>query len=101
MAQRDERADVALGFRQFTAGQVDAATAITAVSGGVPAGSNRVLIHCTAQAIRYTDDGTAPTTAVGIPLAVGTTLDYKSAGISRLQFIATTAGAIVNLNFYG
>lgn len=86
----------AKGYQQFAAGAIDASTALT-----VPEGTSLALLIPAAQAIRWRDDGTAPTAAVGQPLAVGAELRYDSVSISSLRVIAQVAGAILNVTYYG
>jgi len=50
-------------------------------------------------AIRWRDDGVAPTASVGMPLAAGVTLQYDG-DISRVRFIQQTAGAKLNISYY-
>lgn len=83
---------VPLGYQQLTS--LSAATALT-----VPARATRVVITCEAQAVRYRDDGTAPTASVGMPLAVGVSLTYD-ATISAIQIIEQTSGAKCNMLYY-
>jgi hypothetical protein len=98
--------DKALGYAQFAAGGVDASTLVStatfgsAAGAGIPNGTQRILIQCAAQAIRWRDDGTAPTAAVGYPLAVGVDLVFTG-NFANLRLIAQVAGAIVNLVAYG
>lgn len=90
-----------LGYFQGAAGSVDSATLLSALTGGtIPAGTCLVLITVAAQAIRWRDDGTNPSTTVGYPLAVGVELRYDSADFPRLALISQTAGAIVNIVCY-
>lgn len=86
---------VPCGYQQVA---VDSATALTipAACAGVP---SLVVITVEAQAARYRDDGTSPTTTVGMPIAVGQVLNYEGT-ISALKFISQTAGAKVNALFY-
>lgn len=94
-------AEVPLGYFQPAA--VDAATTLVSIIGAANAAKGVVLVLVTpqTQAIRWRDDGTAPTAAVGYPLAVGAELRYTGRGISNLQFISQVAGAIVNVVIYG
>ncbi len=87
-----------LGYVQYTA----LAAAETIV---FPPDCCFAFIVCEAEGVRWRDDGIAPTATVGMPLQVGAYLEYNgvptpSAGLS-LQFIAQTAGAILNISFYG
>ena len=86
----------ALGYQQFAAGAIDAATALT-----IPTGTMFAIMTPAAQAIRWRDDGIDPTTAIGYPLAVGVELRYNSPSLSPLKVIAQVAGAILNVSYYG
>ena len=59
-----------------------------------------VVIKAEAQAVRYRDDGTAPTASVGMPVAVADAPIYYEGSIPSLQFIAQTAGGVVDLLYY-
>lgn len=86
-----------LGYCQITS--ISAAKLLSSCSGGIPAGANAVVLEAEAQAIRYRDDGTAPTATVGMPIAVGGTIFYPGT-LSTLRVIEQTSGAIVNVSFY-
>ena len=74
-----------LGYQQITS--LAASTALT-----VPPGANVALIDCEAQAVRWRDDGTAPTAAIGMTMAV--------ADAPLLFSAKQTAGAKLNVAFY-
>ena len=57
------------------------------------------LIVCEGQAVRWRDDGTAPTASVGMPLAVGVPLQYDG-DLNKIQFIEQTGGAKLNISYY-
>ena len=57
------------------------------------------LITPETQGVRWRDDGTAPTSTVGMPLAAGVTLQYDG-DLSKIQFIEQTAGAKLNISYY-
>ena len=59
-----------------------------------------VVINAEAFGLRWRDDGTAPTAAVGMLIPAGGTFEYTG-NISALQIINAAAGAIANLAFYG
>jgi hypothetical protein len=67
--------------------------------GPVPAGSRRAVVQAEAQAVRWRDDGTAPTASVGMTLAVGTSLTFEQR-LDLLSFIEQVAGAKLNVTFY-
>jgi hypothetical protein len=85
-----------LGYQQIAAGGVDTSTALT-----VPEGATVAIFKPAAQAIRFRDDGTAPTAAIGYPVAVGTEYVYCSPSISRVRIIAQVAGAALDILYYG
>lgn len=93
-----------LGYGQFAAGAIDTAVLLSTISVGgvvgIPAGTAFVRIVAEAQAVRWRDDGTAPTATIGQPLASGAELLYTANGLKNLQFISQTAGAILNCTFY-
>lgn len=95
-------ADKSLGYFQAAAGAVDAAVTLASLAGGsIPAGATRVKVSVSAQAIRWRDDGAAPTAAIGMPQAAGTTLDYQERDLASLRFISQVAGAVLDITFYG
>lgn len=57
------------------------------------------LITPEAQAVRWRDDGTAPTSTVGMPLAVGVTLQYDG-DLTNIKFIEQASGAKINISYY-
>ena len=80
------------GFQQITS--LSSATALT-----VPAGSDYAVIHCETQNVRWRDDGTSPTTTVGMILPAGSELEYEGP-LSVIKFIEVTASAVLNITFY-
>lgn len=73
------------------------ATAITPLV--PPAGATRVTI-IPSVAIRWRDDGVAPTSTVGMPLAAGAPLDY-SGSLAAFRFIAQgVAPGVLDVSFY-
>jgi len=81
-----------LGYQQITA--LNNAVPLT-----VPTGARFARIVAEAQAVRWRDDGNAPTATVGVPLAVGTELTYDG-NLSAIQFIEQTASAKLNVSYY-
>jgi hypothetical protein len=97
-------AEKSLGYAQ--SGAVDTATLVSSLTfqgqpaAGIPPGTSLLLIQAQTQAVRWRDDGTAPTTTVGYPLAAGVDFRYTGANSGALQFISQTAGAILNVVAY-
>lgn len=80
-------------------------TTATALSLTVPPGSRTALITVSVAAIRYRDDGTAPTSSTGFPLApISATVPsdpfaYQGT-LTAIQVIAQASGAIVDVLYY-
>ena len=83
-----------LGYRQVTA--TSGAFALPTP----PAGTRRAVVQAEAQAIRWRDDGTDPTAAIGMTISVGGELRYDGATMSAIKMIAASAGAIANIAYY-
>ena len=81
-----------LGYQQITS--LSASTQLT-----VPSGATMALIVAETQAVRWRDDGTAPTASVGMPLAVGTSLSYDG-DLKAIRFIQQAASATLNVSYY-
>jgi len=83
---------VCLGYQQITS--LSSSTGLT-----VPSGATLAVVIPEAYAVRWRDDGTAPTGSVGMPLAIGTTLSYDG-DLSRIRFIEQAASAKLNVSYY-
>lgn len=83
---------VCLGYQQITS--LSAAASLT-----IPTGATMALIIPETQAVRWRDDGTNPTASVGMPVAVGESLNYDG-DLSRIRFIEQTASAKLNISYY-
>jgi hypothetical protein len=90
---------VAAGFQQISAATLASAQTLT-----VPAGANLAVISVegtagTGNGVRWRDDGTAPTSTVGILIPPGNTLVY-SAAINAIQFIEAGGSSLINVSYY-
>lgn len=83
-----------LGFQQLSS--LSSAAKLT-----VPADANFALIRVETANVRWRDDGTAPTTTVGMPLNSTDTfmLEY-SGNLSAIQFIAVSGSPVVDVAYY-
>ena len=102
--QANFMAETALGYAQ--SGAVDASTLISsltfgALPAGIPSATALILITPQTQAVRWRDDGIAPTATVGYPIPVGAELRYTGKALANLRVISQVAGAIVNCVAYG
>lgn len=86
------------GYCQLTS--LSASTLLSACSGGIPDGATIANVIVESQAVRYRDDGTAPSATVGMPLAVGTDKVFVLNNLGTLRFIEQTSGAKLNVSFY-
>jgi hypothetical protein len=85
------------GYCQVTG--LSSAKLISTCSGGIPQKTVLVQVCVEAQAVRYRDDGTSPTSSVGMPVPAGVCFSY-SGKLSALSFIEQSVGAILNVSFY-
>ena len=83
----------ALGCQQITS------LASAAPFASVPTGAKLALVTPEVQPVRYRDDGTAPTAAIGPLLYPGLVWSYSGA-LSAIQFIQTAASATLDVCFY-
>jgi hypothetical protein len=90
------------GYAQVNAaGTVAVFTIASAYPGAtLPVGAIVGFVQAEAQALRWTDDGTDPTTTRGNLLTVGSELPIKDVALSALKFINAAAGAVANINVY-
>lgn len=89
-----------MGYQQITS--LSSATGLTVPQKDLQglAGTPRIaIITPEAQAVRWRDDGVAPTATVGMPLAAGVTLQYDG-DLSQIQFIEQASGAVLNITYY-
>jgi hypothetical protein len=105
----------ALGYQQISAATLASATFLTmptvtlpnvpgsSGSGGqtvkVPVGLAIIQNNGTG-AVRWRDDGTAPTSTIGMVLNAGAELDYTG-DIANIQFILAAAAPILDVSLYG
>jgi hypothetical protein len=64
----------------------------------VPPGASAAYVTVEAQAMRWRDDGTAPTASVGLPVAVGVTVTFTN--LAAVQFFPQASGSILNISYY-
>jgi hypothetical protein len=89
-----------LGYQQIT--DLSGATFLTVPVknlSGLAGGPSIALITPEAQAVRWRDDGVAPTATVGMPLAVGVTLQYDG-DLTQIRFFEQAGGAKLNISYY-
>lgn len=82
-----------LGYQQITS--LSTAQGLT-----VPANAAYATIQAETQAVRWRDDGTNPTSSVGMTIPAGGELLYEGQ-LARLRFIEATASAKLNITYFG
>lgn len=87
---------VTLGYCQVAVSTV----VLISASCPIPVGAQYARIKADTAAFRYRDDGTAPTTAVGMPVAVGELLDYDGGVLAGLRVVAQTGTSTLNIIYY-
>ena len=91
---------VPLGFCSLSS--MSAATALSACSGGIPAGTSYAVICAYTQGVVWRDDNVAPTGTPGSGgqgIAANQCLPYNGT-FQNLQFIQQTSGAVLGITFY-
>ena len=83
-----------LGYQQITT--VSSSVGLTIPTGTDP---TYVIIVAQTQAVRWRDDGVAPTASVGMPLDVGVAFRYDG-DLRRIRFFEQAASAALNVSYY-
>ena len=73
----------------------------TATSLTVPKGAKHALITAEVQAVRFTDDGTTPTLAIGLLLKVTDPPLFYAGDLHAVRVMNAVAGGLVKVLYYG
>jgi hypothetical protein len=65
----------------------------------VPAGATVAYVVVEGQAMRWRDDGTAPTAAIGMPVPVAGTVTFAG-NLAAIQFFPQASGSILDVSYY-
>lgn len=84
---------VPAGYEQVTS----LGTAVGLAS--IPDGAKIALIQAESQSVRWRDDGTVPTAAIGMVIIANDTLLYSGV-LSAIKFIQTAVSAKLNVTYY-
>jgi len=82
-----------IGFEQIT----DLSSAVGFAS--VPTRARMAFIQAQGEDVRWRDDGTDPTSGVGMLITVDSILSYTG-NMSKIKFIEASAGAVLNISYY-
>ena len=86
------------GFQQITV--LTASTALTVPTSAVVGKARLAFIQSEAQAVRWRDDGTAPTAAIGNRILTTGDGFWYTGDLSTIRFIEETATAKLNVSYY-
>ena len=89
-----------LGYEQITT--VSAAVGLTVPTrdlNGMNCKPAIALIVAEGAAVRWRDDDVDPTASIGMPLAIGVTLQYDG-DLGKIKFIEQAASAKINISYY-
>ena len=83
------------GYQQLT-------VSTAAVGLTLPAGAQRAVITVEVQSIRWRDDGTAPTDAIGTLVAANATIELNSLlSLRQFKAIRVSVDAKLSITYYG
>jgi hypothetical protein len=82
-----------LGYQQITS--LSSSAGLT-----VPDGATYAIIQAETQSVRWRDDGTAPTSSVGMVLTASPDLLIYDGNLKGIKFIEATASAKLNVSYY-
>ena len=87
------------GHQQMTS-TLSSAVGLTVPAADTNATTARLaLIRCETTSVRWRDDGTNPTSSVGMLLDVGESLWYNG-DLQAIKFIRTAASAVLDVAYY-
>jgi hypothetical protein len=90
---------VCFGYQQLTVDSSKGLTVPTLAPDGLNSKPVFALIVAEGAAVRWRDDGIAPSTTVGMPLAIGVPLQYDG-DLNKIRFIQQAATGIINISYY-
>lgn len=87
------------GLRSLGYAQMNSLSAATALP-SIPSGTIEAFVICETQNVRWRDDGTNPTSSVGMLLLPSQSFPYIGS-LPNIRFIQTTSGASCGVTYYG
>lgn len=90
-----------MGYQQINGAAASTALTIPTVDPvtGLSAMPTHAVIVTEAQIVRWRDDGTNPTAAIGMPLNPGSVFVYDG-DLRKIRFIQVAATAVINVTYY-
>ena len=93
-------AAVSLGYDQFSVAAVRSLRDSAALGTAISAGGTWAFLRAETQNIRWRDDGTDPTAAIGNLLTTTDPPLIYRGPLEDIRFIAATAGAVLHATIY-
>jgi len=89
-----------LGYQQITSLATAVGLTVPTLSPeGLQCSPSVAVIVPEGASIRWRDDGVNPTAAIGMPVSVGSILEYDG-DLTKVRFIQQSAGAVLNVVYY-
>lgn len=88
-----------LGYQQIANASLASAIGITLPAAVAGIGPGYAIIQCQGGAVRWRDDGTDPTTTVGMTIPANGELDYCGE-LTAIKFIASSGTPILDISIY-
>ena len=89
-----------LGYQQITSLATAVGLTVPTLSPeGLQCSPSVAVIVPEGASIRWRDDGVNPTAAIGMPVSVGSILEYDG-DLNKVRFIQQSAGAVLNIVYY-
>ena len=83
------------GFQQISAATLASATALT-----VPGAATYCVIEVDTANVRWRDDGTSPTAAVGVQMYAGAPAIVFPGNMNTVKFILVSGSPVLNVSYY-
>jgi hypothetical protein len=83
-----------LGYQQISAATLAAATGLT-----IPTGASIAVVRVDTAPVRWRDDGTAPTAAIGMQM-LSTDPPFMFDNLASLKFILASGSPVLNVSYY-
>jgi hypothetical protein len=90
---------VCLGYQQITPNSATSLTVPALAPDGSKQQATFAVFTPEGQTVRWRDDGTDPTTTVGMPIYVGTSFFYDG-DLTKIRFINAVSGGKLNVSYY-
>lgn len=88
------------GAGTYNLSVANTASSASVTSGGIPPGATMAFLEAEVADIRYRDDGSVPTTAIGNLIVHGIPGILYTGTLSKMQFIGASGSPLLDVAFY-